>query len=160
LRWSVFKHKYADEMLLHVQMKVFPFLKTYNSLNHDSHDSKITRIKENGEGVNDNQGTHGELNGGHKSDRRKDEMITFPAITIPGNSRHKSTLEKYLYRVIPSLKNIYTFNTEIKHTLNNKPQIKISYAQHSQEPVVRIVFDYNQEINNQLQSTTSDVAVP
>ena len=28
LRWSVFKHKPADEMLLHVQMKVFPFLKT------------------------------------------------------------------------------------------------------------------------------------
>ena len=27
LRWSVFKHKPADEMLLHVQMKVFPFLK-------------------------------------------------------------------------------------------------------------------------------------
>jgi type I restriction enzyme M protein len=29
LRWSVFKHKPADEMLLHVQMKVFPFLKTF-----------------------------------------------------------------------------------------------------------------------------------
>jgi type I restriction enzyme M protein len=28
LRWSVFKHKPADEMLMHVQMKVFPFLKT------------------------------------------------------------------------------------------------------------------------------------
>jgi len=28
LRWSVFKHKPADEMLLHVQTKVFPFLKT------------------------------------------------------------------------------------------------------------------------------------
>jgi type I restriction enzyme M protein len=27
LRWSVFKHKPADEMLIHVQMKVFPFLK-------------------------------------------------------------------------------------------------------------------------------------
>ena len=25
LRWSVFKHKPADEMLMHVQMKVFPF---------------------------------------------------------------------------------------------------------------------------------------
>jgi type I restriction enzyme M protein len=33
LRWSVFKHKPADEMLMHVQMKVFPFLKTFNSLN-------------------------------------------------------------------------------------------------------------------------------
>lgn len=30
LRWSVFKHKPADEMLLHVQMKVFPFLKDLN----------------------------------------------------------------------------------------------------------------------------------
>lgn len=30
LRWSVFKHKPADEMLLHLQMKVFPFLKELN----------------------------------------------------------------------------------------------------------------------------------
>ncbi|MFA5433405.1 MAG: N-6 DNA methylase [Candidatus Paceibacterota bacterium] len=30
LRWSVFKHKPADVMLLHVQMKVFPFLKELN----------------------------------------------------------------------------------------------------------------------------------
>ncbi len=30
LRWSVFKHKPADEMLVHVQMKVFPFLKELN----------------------------------------------------------------------------------------------------------------------------------
>lgn len=30
LRWSVFKHRPADEMLLHVQMKVFPFLKDLN----------------------------------------------------------------------------------------------------------------------------------
>jgi type I restriction enzyme M protein len=30
LRWSVFKHKPADEMLMHVQMKVFPFLKDLN----------------------------------------------------------------------------------------------------------------------------------
>src|ERR1700745_3296207 len=27
LRWSVFKHKPAEQMLLHVQTKVFPFLK-------------------------------------------------------------------------------------------------------------------------------------
>ena len=27
LRWSVFMHKPADEMLLHIQLKVFPFLK-------------------------------------------------------------------------------------------------------------------------------------
>ncbi len=30
LRWSVFKHMPADEMLLHVQTKVFPFLKDLN----------------------------------------------------------------------------------------------------------------------------------
>jgi len=30
LRWSVFRHKPADEMLLHVQMRVFPFLKDLN----------------------------------------------------------------------------------------------------------------------------------
>lgn len=30
LRWSVFKHKPADEMLIHVQLKVFPFLKDLN----------------------------------------------------------------------------------------------------------------------------------
>jgi type I restriction enzyme M protein len=32
LRWSVFKHKPADEMLVHVQMKVFPFLKDFDNL--------------------------------------------------------------------------------------------------------------------------------
>lgn len=31
LRWSVFKHKPADEMLLHVQTKVFPFLKDFEN---------------------------------------------------------------------------------------------------------------------------------
>lgn len=30
LRWSVFKHMPADLMLMHVQMKVFPFLKDLN----------------------------------------------------------------------------------------------------------------------------------
>ncbi|MBN1187121.1 MAG: N-6 DNA methylase [Bacteroidales bacterium] len=30
LRWSVFKHKPADEMLLHIQTKVFPFMKGLN----------------------------------------------------------------------------------------------------------------------------------
>lgn len=30
LRWSVFKHKPADEMLMHVQTRVFPFMKTLN----------------------------------------------------------------------------------------------------------------------------------
>jgi type I restriction enzyme M protein len=44
LRWSVFKHKPADEMLIHVQMKVFPFLKELNSQNHDSNDSGINMI--------------------------------------------------------------------------------------------------------------------
>jgi type I restriction enzyme M protein len=45
LRWSIFKHKPADEMLMHVQTKVFPFLKEYNSQNHDPHDSGINMIK-------------------------------------------------------------------------------------------------------------------
>jgi type I restriction enzyme M protein len=40
LRWSVFKHKPADEMLMHVQMKVFPFLKEFskssNPVNSDT----------------------------------------------------------------------------------------------------------------------------
>ena len=31
LRWSIFKHKPAEEMLLHIQTKVFPFLKQLNS---------------------------------------------------------------------------------------------------------------------------------
>ena len=30
LRWSIFKHKPAEEMLLHIQTKVFPFLKRLN----------------------------------------------------------------------------------------------------------------------------------
>jgi type I restriction enzyme M protein len=33
LRWSVFRHMPADEMLLHVQIKVFPFLKELNGSN-------------------------------------------------------------------------------------------------------------------------------
>ncbi len=36
LRWSVFKHKPADEMLMHVQMKVFPFLKEFNASNPEN----------------------------------------------------------------------------------------------------------------------------
>ncbi len=40
LRWSVFKHKPADEMLMHVQMKVFPFLKEFSkSSNPENSDS-------------------------------------------------------------------------------------------------------------------------
>jgi len=61
LRWSVFKHKPADEMLMHVQMKVFPFLKEINSLNHDSNDSGISVIKKNignGKAENENHGNH------------------------------------------------------------------------------------------------------
>ena len=56
LRWSVFKHKPADEMLMHVQMKVFPFLKEINSLNHDSKDSGITMITESETSPNKNHG--------------------------------------------------------------------------------------------------------
>jgi len=41
LRWSVFKHKPADEMLMHVQMKVFPFLKAFNSQDQEWVDGKV-----------------------------------------------------------------------------------------------------------------------
>jgi type I restriction enzyme M protein len=44
LRWSVFKCKPVNEMLMHVQMKVFPFLKAYNNQNYDSSDSMITMM--------------------------------------------------------------------------------------------------------------------
>jgi type I restriction enzyme M protein len=59
LRWSVFKHKPADEMLMHVQMKVFPFLKEINSLNHDSYDSRITMISTGSENQNQENQNHG-----------------------------------------------------------------------------------------------------
>jgi len=67
LRWSVFKHKPADEMLMHVQLKVFPFLKGINSLNHDSHDSKINMIKDASRTEKPNQGNH-ENQTNHSSD--------------------------------------------------------------------------------------------
>lgn len=44
LRWSVFKHKPADEMLLHVQMKVFPFLKEFNSSNPDNQKNPLNPV--------------------------------------------------------------------------------------------------------------------
>lgn len=44
LRWSVFKHKPADEMLLHVQMKVFPFLKAYNQHHEPSEIEKAYNL--------------------------------------------------------------------------------------------------------------------
>lgn len=47
LRWSVFKHKPADEMLMHVQMKVFPFLKGINSQNQNLQNGRIGRIERN-----------------------------------------------------------------------------------------------------------------
>ncbi|HMO61478.1 MAG TPA: N-6 DNA methylase [Ferruginibacter sp.] len=59
LRWSVFKHKPADEMLMHVQMKVFPFLKEINSLNYDSFDSRITMISSSTEHANQEKQNHG-----------------------------------------------------------------------------------------------------
>lgn len=39
--------------------------------------------------------------------------------------------------------------------MNNKPQIKLSYAEYNQAPVVRIDYDYNPDINNQIKSKTS-----
>lgn len=44
LRWSVFKHKPADEMLLHVQTKVFPFLKAYNQHHEPSEIEKAYNL--------------------------------------------------------------------------------------------------------------------
>jgi type I restriction enzyme M protein len=46
LRWTNFKRMPAEEMLLHVQTKVFPFLKELNSLNHDSSDSMMNLMKD------------------------------------------------------------------------------------------------------------------
>ncbi|NEW83196.1 MAG: N-6 DNA methylase [Mariniphaga sp.] len=45
LRWSNFKRRPADEMLLHVQIKVFPFLKEFQS------DNSEFAIVKNGEGL-------------------------------------------------------------------------------------------------------------
>ena len=39
--------------------------------------------------------------------------------------------------------------------MNRKPQITLSYAEHNQMPVVKIVFDYNREITDQLKATTN-----
>ena len=46
LRWSVFKHLPADEMLFHVQNRVFPFIKDFNRVNHDSSDSMMDVMKD------------------------------------------------------------------------------------------------------------------
>jgi len=59
LRWTVFKHFTADEMLMHVQMKVFPFLKELNSLNHDSPDSRINMITRSTEPEKEEKQNHG-----------------------------------------------------------------------------------------------------
>lgn len=39
--------------------------------------------------------------------------------------------------------------------MNNKPQITLSYAEHNQAPVVKIVFGYNQLLINKLKETTN-----
>ncbi len=39
--------------------------------------------------------------------------------------------------------------------MNQKPQIKLSYAEHNQVQVVKIVFDYNQAIINKIKETTN-----
>ena len=39
LRWSVFKHKPAEEMLFHVQTKVFPFIKEFGKSSNSDSDS-------------------------------------------------------------------------------------------------------------------------
>ncbi|MGF7140456.1 class I SAM-dependent DNA methyltransferase [Roseimarinus sediminis] len=47
LRWSVFKHKPADEMLMHVQTRVFPFMKNLNRQKQDFQNERITGIVNN-----------------------------------------------------------------------------------------------------------------
>ncbi len=39
--------------------------------------------------------------------------------------------------------------------MNNKPNIKLEITDHDQTPVVKIHFDYNDDINNQLRKTTT-----
>ena len=39
--------------------------------------------------------------------------------------------------------------------MNQKPQIKLSYSEHNQTPVVKVVFDFNFKINDQLKATTT-----
>lgn len=39
--------------------------------------------------------------------------------------------------------------------MNNKPNIKLELSEHNQTPVVQILFDYNNIINNQLRKTTA-----
>lgn len=39
--------------------------------------------------------------------------------------------------------------------MNNKPNIKLELTEHNQTPVVKILFDYNNNINNQLRKTTT-----
>jgi integrase/recombinase XerD len=39
--------------------------------------------------------------------------------------------------------------------LNNKPNIKLSFAEHNQTPVVKVVFAFNQPIINKLKETTN-----
>jgi type I restriction enzyme M protein len=46
LRWSNFKRRPADEMLLHVQTKVFPFLKDFNRPNQSQTDAMKKVMKE------------------------------------------------------------------------------------------------------------------
>ncbi len=38
--------------------------------------------------------------------------------------------------------------------MNSKPNIKLNYTDHNQNPVVKILFDYNEIISNQLRKTT------
>ena len=46
LRWSNFRHLPADEMLLHIQPRVFLFLKDFNRQGADLANSKINLAKE------------------------------------------------------------------------------------------------------------------
>ena len=42
-----------------------------------------------------------------------------------------------------------------RNRLNNKANITLSFAEHNQTPVVKVVFDYNQPVINKLKETTN-----
>ncbi len=49
----------------------------------------------------------------------------------------------------------YIATTKNRHHLNQRPQIKLTYSEHNQVPVVKVVFDYNQPIINKIKETTN-----
>jgi len=50
---------------------------------------------------------------------------------------------------------VVTFKGKINRNLNSRPRISITYTEHNQAPVVKIVFEFNQPIINKLKETTN-----